>query len=180
MVDLFYWWDLRIPLQVSHFCKTQPDVSTKALSSLKFPHSCQRWRLNWVSGGKSRSATGVCIGWITIGRRHVWANQRRGRCRQRRLLSRPANRGKTDREARPARHPWNPRRWALTWRGKLQISQANGQWSRPKTLRNFWKCWVSNVTRDYLSDSPSFRENYKNMFLFSKMNAYYWSGGWHE
>lgn len=69
VLNVFYSWDLRIPLQVSHFCKIQPDVSIKALSSLKFPQYSQRWRVNWVSGGKSHSATSVCIGWINTGRR---------------------------------------------------------------------------------------------------------------
>lgn len=35
-----------------HHCKIQPDVSIKALSSLKLPQFCQRWRVSRVSGGK--------------------------------------------------------------------------------------------------------------------------------
>lgn len=87
----------------------------------------------------------------------VSANQRGGRCRQRRLLSRPVSRGKTNRGARPAYHPYKPTHWAVTWRGKPQISQENGQWSRLKTLRNFWKCWVSTAS----GDLSQFIENYK-------------------
>lgn len=43
-------------------------VSIKALPPpLNFP-MLPRWRVNWESGGKSRSATSVCAGWINVGR----------------------------------------------------------------------------------------------------------------
>lgn len=104
VLNVFYSWDLRIPLQVSHFCKIQPDVSIKALSSLKFPQYSQRWRVNWVSGeSPTLPPVSVLVG-STPDADKVSANQWRGRCRQRRLLSRPVNRRRTNREARPAYH----------------------------------------------------------------------------
>lgn len=152
-----------------HHCKIQPDVSIKALFSLKFPQFYQRWRVSRVSGGgESPPLPGPAVSALagpTWDADEASANQRRGRCSQRRLLSRPVSRGKTSRAARAAYHLQKPTQWAWTWRGKVQISQENGQWSRPRTLRNFWKRWVSNASGDYLSRLSHFFEHTKCTLL---------------
>lgn len=155
-----------IPAQVSHFCHIQSDMSVQAPSAPLSP---------WL-GNQGESPTLPPVSVLVRSPSdadEVSANGRRRRRRQRRLqLRRPVNGGRTERPVRSVHHPYKPSQPALTWRGKSQISQENGRWSPQKTLRNFWKCWVSNACRDNRLDWSNFIQKCKKSKILVKTSVY--------
>ena len=125
---------MRIPWRVSHFCKMQPDVSIKAVSKMS--------SVNWLSGGQSHSATGVCIGWVSIGGSPRVSQSKQRQMQTEEAAQQTCKRRKGERRSpasQPTNQPTNPpsvQTQNLSINMERKTADFSGKWTM-KSSENF-------------------------------------------